>query len=547
MFKRSLMLLVLCCWQSLPVQAALEDEIFTIMQSVHQGEPVQFMAEPVRAGDILDVFYAGREYAPAWEGYDYIKQVLAEVAGSEQEGLNPEDYHYSALLQLVEDYRASGERNQRVRAQFDVLLSDGILLYARHLQEGKVDPGAVEESWNFSRREFDPQTVASRLSEAIKTRKVVEILEDMKPDVEFYGLMKNELQRFKGLEKQYVFQPVPDDTVLKPGMQHPNVAALREQLARLGLASRTTATPDVFDDALRDSVEQFQRLHAVDVDGVVGGQSFRALNVSYADRADQIRLNLDRVRWVQDDRTEEMVLVNIAGYEMYYFRDDEVAWRTDVMVGTIRNETPIFHASMSYLVLNPTWTVPRSIIRKSLFAKFAADPGYVKAHNYKLYDSEGVEADPASMDWASYSRNRFPYRVVQQPGPGNALGRVKFMFPNKHAVYLHDTPSRALFSRTDRAFSHGCVRVKDPLNFADLLLEDNTDWNRQRIDETVSVTEQHSPEQTVLRLKKPVDVMLMYWTVSPTIDGDLQFHPDVYQRDPKSLASLKETPHWARL
>jgi murein L,D-transpeptidase YcbB/YkuD len=210
------------------------------------------------------------------------------------------------------------------------------------------------------------------------------------------------------------------------------------------------------------------------------------------------------------------------------------------MVGAIRTQTPIFRADMSYLEFNPTWTVPRSIIRKSLYGKFAADPNYISEHQYKLYSSDGAEVDPQSLDWSQYSANRFPFRVVQQPGPGNALGRVKFMFPNKYAVYLHDTPSKALFSRTARAFSHGCVRVRDPMHFASLLLADESGWNRERIDQVVD-----SEERTVVRFGDPVDIMLMYWTTGPDLASGIKFHPDIYSRDPRSLELLKEKPRWS--
>ena len=271
----------------------------------------------------------------------------------------------------------------------------------------------------------------------------------------------------------------------------------------------------------------------------MGRDSFRELNTTLAQRIDQIRLNLDRVRWVQDELVDELVVVNIPAYELYFFRDAALEWQTDVMVGTIRTQTPIFRADMSYLEFNPTWTVPRSIIARSLYAKFAADPAYLAQHDYRLYNSDGAPVDPMDIDWENTSPNRFPYRVVQQPGSGNALGRVKFMFPNKYAIYLHDTPSKALFSRTARAFSAGCVRVRDPLKFAELLLRDEDGWDRERIAAVID-----SGERTVVRFGTPVDVMLMYWTASPDLVSGIKFHPDIYHRDARSLELLEEEPGW---
>jgi murein L,D-transpeptidase YcbB/YkuD len=523
-------------------QASPRDEIFDLFDILNQGEQPQILPEPVNASSTLELFYAARDYEPAWQGYEYVKRVLEELAASEREGLNPDDYHYRMLTSLVDEYFVSRDRDDRdrFRAAFDVLLSDGVLLYARHLQEGKVDPTRVEPTWNFPRRDFDPQRVALALAEAIDQRSVVKRLNQFKPQLRFYRLMKEELVRYRSLAEQYDALTLPEDTVLKPGMRHPNVAVLRELLARLGYDEVEGGEAEFFDDDLETAVKAFQGRHSVDADGVVGRDSFRELNTTYKQRIDQIRLNLDRVRWVQDGLVDELVVVNIPGYELYFFQDSALEWQTDVMVGTIRTQTPIFRADMSYLEFNPTWTVPRSIIQQSLYGKFAADPDYISEHQYKLYSSDGVEVDPQSLDWSQYSANRFPFRVVQQPGPGNALGRVKFMFPNKYAVYLHDTPSKTLFSRTSRAFSHGCVRVRDPMHFASLLLADESGWNRERIDQVVD-----SGERTVVRFGKPVDIMLMYWTTGPDLVSGIKFHPDIYSRDPRSLELLKEKPRWS--
>lgn len=522
-------------------QASPRDEILDIFDALNHADDPEILQEPVYASDTLGLFYGERDYEPAWQGYEYIKRVLGELAASEKEGLNPDDYHYDTLVSLADKFLAAvdGTDRERFRAAFDVLLSDGVLLYARHLQEGKIDPSRVEATWNFPRRDFNPRRVALALEEAIEQKAVVKRLNEFKPELRFYRLMKQELARYRALADQFDALTLPEDTVLKPGMRHPNVALLREQLTRFGYQGVEGADTEFFDDGLATAVKGFQRSHSLDPDGVVGRDSFRELNTTYEQRVDQIRLNLDRVRWVQDELVDELVVVNIPAYELYFFQDAALRWQTDVMVGTIRTQTPIFRADMSYLEFNPTWTVPRSIIARSLYAKFAADPAYVAEHDYTLYNSDGVAVDPMEIDWANTSRNRFPYRVVQQPGANNALGRVKFMFPNRYAIYLHDTPSKALFSRTARAFSAGCVRVRDPLKFAELLLRDENGWGREKIDAVVG-----GGERTVVRFKTPVDVMLMYWTTSPELVSGIKFHPDIYNRDTRSLELLQEKPRW---
>jgi murein L,D-transpeptidase YcbB/YkuD len=285
---------------------------------------------------------------------------------------------------------------------------------------------------------------------------------------------------------------------------------------------------------LAEAVRQFQHDHGIDVDGVVGKQSFDFLNMSHQKRVDSLRVNMDRLRWIARDVSDDYVVVNIAGFELYYIRNHDLVWETPVMTGTVRHQTPVFTKRLKYLEFNPTWTVPRSIIGRSLLPKFRANPQYVLDNDYVLYDRQGQAVDPHSIDWQAYNISNFPYRVGQQPGEKNALGRVKFIFPNEYAIYLHDTPSRALFYRNARAFSSGCVRVKNPLKFAEMLLDDPEEWPLDQVEALVASRE---PQQRVF-MERDVDIMLMYWTTSPTSGGQLQFHSDVYGKDLAALADL---------
>lgn len=521
------------------VNADPRTEIIDIVEASSVGEERHLLPEPVRARELIDVFYDKRDYQLAWNDGDQIRQVLDILADSSLHGLNPEDYHYNALKELETEWHSKFLGRDRLRARFDVLLSDGVLLYARHQSEGKVDPAQLESSWNFSRRSWNPESVASNLSKAIDEGSAAAALKSLEPQFQFYQVLRNNLLALRQLDDKYGFVAIPEDVVLKPGTTHPNVAILREKLSQLSLWQGNNTANDLYDDELVAAVKRFQTMHSLTADGVVGRNSFRELNTTYPQRIDQVRINMDRLRWINNSLADHMVLVNIAGYELYYFVGGEMKWETDVMVGTTQNETPIFQSRMKYLVFNPTWTVPRSIIYKSLFKKMRDKPGYITRHNYKLYDSDGEEADPAKIKWSSYTPGNFPYRVVQQPGPDNALGRVKFIFPNKHAVYLHDTPSRSLFARTDRAFSHGCIRVENPLHFAELLLEDKSKWSLAEIDAVIE-----SGDSKVVHLQEPLEVMLMYWTASPAPDGQVQFHPDVYERDEKTLSALNAEPRW---
>ena len=308
------------------------------------------------------------------------------------------------------------------------------------------------------------------------------------------------------------------------------------------LARRLTVTRDfnpgsatsdttLYDGELVAAVQRFQQRHGLAADGSLGPATLEAMNVTAEQRVEQIRANLERARWVLYDPASEFIVVNIAGFRAYLVRGDEVVWRSKVQVGRPYTQTPVFAAKMTYLVFNPTWTVPPGILRKETLPAIRRDPGYLAARNMDMFDPAGNVVDAATVDWATVRGTGF--RVVQRPGPSNALGRMKFMFPNEHLVYLHDTPSRDLFERDSRAFSHGCIRVEDVYGLALQLL--GSRWDRERTDKLIAT----GKSETVI-LDKPVPVMLLYWTTEIDAAGRVSFFPDVYSRDAAVIAALAQ-------
>ena len=487
---------------------------------------------------IIEAFYSDDNYQPVWVDREQAVRVLEVLAGAAEDGLNPEDYHYTSLKAMLDQSDVNWATGSLSRALFDILLSDGVILYIRHLSQGKVDPRQMDPSFNYSRLEFNPANISTALRTAVSEDTIDDIMEQARPRQGFYQQMKMALANYRDLASRETFLDIPDDVVLKPGNDHVNVLALRQRLVETGHLNSGSKASTLFDEQLEEAVRRFQKDNDLDVDSIVGKQSYALLNLSWADRVDALRLNMDRLRWIYRDISDDVIVVNIAGFELYYLRDNALVWDTPVMTGTIQHQTPVFTERLKYLEFNPTWTVPRSIIRRSLFPKFSANPQYVVDNNYDLIDRDGQDVDPLAIDWSAYSDRNFPYGVVQQPGENNALGRVKFIFPNQHAIYLHDTPSRALFSRSSRAFSAGCVRVKNPLQFAEILLDDPDKWSLQQIRDLVA---SGKPKERVY-LPRKVDVMLLYWTTSPTSDGRVQFHPDVYNKDPAMLAALNAPP-----
>ena len=326
------------------------------------------------------------------------------------------------------------------------------------------------------------------------------------------------------------YEPVPGGPVLKLGVVDPRTPILRRRLAASGDLAPHAVSGEEFDEILEAAVARFQRRHRIEDDGVVGAGTLEALNVPVEARIDQIRVNLERGRWVLDEIQGDLVLVDIAGFELRYYEASREVWRTRVQVGRPYRRTPVFRSAIRYVEVNPTWTVPPGILRRDILPKLREDPGYLASKQMRIFDTSGREVDPNSVDW---SQERFPYRFVQDPGPANALGRIKFMFPNSHFVFLHDTPSRALFERNDRTFSSGCIRVQDPLELADLLFDDSEEWDRSRFEAFIE-----SRETRAVTLPEPVTVVLLYWTVDTPPDGSVHFKRDPYDRDRMLLEAL---------
>ena len=288
---------------------------------------------------------------------------------------------------------------------------------------------------------------------------------------------------------------------------------------------------DVFDEGVQQAVRDFQIAHGEDPDGIVGSKTIAAMNVSVLDRIDQLRVNLERARWIGELRDERHIIVNIAGYYAAVIEDGRPVWTTRVIVGDEYTRTPVFLDEIEYLEFNPTWTAPRSIIQNELAPKIIADPRYLERNDYYLAEANGRRVSPSSVDFSTLTPRNFRYWVVQEPGDKNALGRVKFMFPNAHSVYMHDTPSRQLFDKTKRTFSHGCIRTENPLELAELLLSDQG-WDAARIQSVLA-----SGQRTRVPLETSVPVAVLYWTADPTPSG-VRFYPDIYGRDAAVLEAL---------
>ncbi len=504
------------------------EEIRKSISLIRDGGVVSNRDGQIASVIVLPALYERRDYMPVWTNPLAADQLIDILGNIDKDGLNSQDYHLSTLQVLRTEL--SGKSDPVTRAEYDLLLSDSLIRLGYHLQDGKVDPEELDANWNLSHTLGDLDSILA-MSRAIELASLPQLVDELRPGNPIYIGLKKALARYRQIEAQGGWPQIADGPTLKPGMSGERVNAVRRRLSASGELHGDTLS-NQFDDQLENAVKHFQQNHGLTADGIVGPGTLAAMNVPLKARIDQIRANLERARWVLRNLPESYVITDIAGFRVNYSRDGEQLWSTRAQVGKPYRKTPVFRDTIRYLEINPTWTVPPTILKQDTLPKIRKDPDYLRKKDMEVLTFSGKPVDPASIDWSQYPAKPFPYLIRQRPGPKNALGRIKFMFPNKHAVYLHDTPSRGLFERDTRAFSSGCIRVQHPFEFAELLLDDPA-WTKERLLEVVG-----SRKTTKISLKEPVTVLLLYWTIDANADGDVVFKPDIYDRDPAIIKAL---------
>jgi len=486
----------------------------------------------VASGALLADVYERRGFKPAWSGIDRMEALIVLVRATAADGLDPEDYHLSGLERVHEMLANGRELNAQERAALDIALTDSLIRLGYHQRFGKVNPYDLDPEWNFS-RELRGQDPATAIQEAFDADSLTDFRDEMFPRVELYRQLQSFLAEYRRIAAAGGWPQVPEGPTLRPGDSDERLQALMQRLAVTGdLEEGARIDVSAYGGELEAAVKNFQERHDLDADGIVGPATLRALNIPVEQRIDQIRVNLERARWVLDNLEDDFIIVNIAGFRAYLYRNRKPEWSTRVVVGKTYHKTPVFRSEMKYVVFNPTWTVPYSIATKEMLPRIKQDPSYLGDRNFEVRNRNGDVIDPASIDWSKVTRNSFPYTFVQRPGTNNALGEIKFIFPNQHSVYLHDTPSKSLFSRSGRTFSHGCVRVEHPFDFAEVLLGPDG-WDAERVQ-----AERMRRETKSVFLSKPMPVLLLYWTAEVGGDGQIRFYEDVYERDQNILDAL---------
>jgi murein L,D-transpeptidase YcbB/YkuD len=498
------------------------------VELLRDGVELSIADRTIVAAPLVAGLYERRGFALVWTDPVDRLALLQAVMASAADGLRPADFHAEALA-VLEQRAAAGSLDAEGRIGFDILLTDAYFTLLNQLDHGKLEPTKLDENWHLTRA-MRGRDAVELVDEALRDGDVATLVDLARHRHPFYWTLRSALRHYNYLAATGGWPTVPEGPTLKPGMRDVRVVALRRRLARSGDYDGISVTdPALYDDGLAAAVRGFQERHGLAVDGAVGKDTLAELNVPVAARIDQIRVNLERARWVLGAFDGEFVLDNIAGAYVNVIRDDKVLWESRVIVGKPYTETPVFRADMRYIVVNPTWNVTPTIARQELFPKIRKDPSYLAKNNLDLVDGNGARVDPTTVNFAG----RLPFRIVQRAGDDNALGKIKFMFPNQHNVYLHDTPRRDLFSRSRRTFSHGCVRVQNPLELAEAILRREPGWDPAAFQALVD-----SGRTRTINLRQPLPVLILYWTVDPHVSGDIRFHADVYRRDAPLLRAL---------
>jgi murein L,D-transpeptidase YcbB/YkuD len=516
-------------------QSDVRESIRVEIEQLRESGVLSIGGVDIAAGNLLAEVYERRNFAPNWTDRDEILELITVIENAARDGLNTADYHLEEVEFVYRELGAGNLTSPREQAALDVMLTDSLFRLGYHQRFGKVNPQNLDPTWNF-RRELNDQSPALVMQQAMDAPSLSEFIDNLVPRGPVYRELQIALVEYRELAASGGWPSITDGPTLKPGATDTRLGAIARRLAVTGDISdvRTFAAITEYDEVLEAGVRKFQARHGLASDGVIGPVTLRAMNVPIEHRIEQLRLNLERARWVFDDISENFIVVNIAGFRAYLVRDGKITWVTKVQVGKTYHQTPVFRDEMKYVVFNPTWTVPYSIATKEMLPRIKNEPTYFQNRDFDVKNRSGENVDPADIDWTKLSRGNFPYTFVQRPGPRNALGRVKFIFPNEHSVYLHDTPSKSLFDRSERTFSHGCVRVSNPFELAELLLGPKG-WDSEKITATLD-----SAKTTTVYLPEPLPVLLLYWTAEIGPGGDIHFYSDVYERDQRIVKALDE-------
>jgi murein L,D-transpeptidase YcbB/YkuD len=487
----------------------------------------------------LTEIYHGNGLQPFWirNGKPGMRaaDVLAVLEDAESHGLDPDSY----FIDKIHQYWNSKDTVGLVR--LDILLTLGMIRYVADQREGRMEPREVDPELFAAARDVEVDWDLLRQT-AFEAPDMKAFLGQQAPPFLQYRELQNKLAEYRALAVKGGWPSIPAGNALKPGMEDQRVTIARKRLAATGELAPENMDSAVFDTALAEAVKRFQKRHNLKPDGVVGNQTLAAMNVPVTARIEQIIINMERYRWLKRQMSDHLVAVNIAGFEAFAGKPGKFDLKMPVIVGKKYHKTPVFSDTIKYVVINPYWNLTPSIARNETLPRLKKDPHYLEKHNMRIFQGWGLDApelDATTIDWSKVSKkNMNRYHIRQDPGPDNALGTLKLVFPNKYNVYLHDTPAHGLFKQERRVFSHGCIRMDRPAEMAAWVLGgEEKGWSLARVNEIVA-----SRKRQVAVLDQPMPVYILYRTafVNPK-DNTLYFYEDIYGRDQLLAKALFDT------
>jgi len=485
--------------------------------------------EKLLAKKSINVIYSQVGFKQIWTQESEIKKFIDGVAKANEEGLNPEDYHYESLVKIQLNKLLSADQ----KAERDLLLTDAFLIYSSHLLSGKVNPELIKAEWYVQKKEGDPLAL---FIDNIATNNFESAIQSIMPKNKRYIELKKSLAEYKLIQQKGGWNEIAVGQNISVGMYDQRITAIKKRLTITNDYNLKPLqdTSTLYSKELAQAVIAFQKRHGFPADGKIDLPTIKTMNITVDSRIKQIELNLERLRWMPQEYGNYYIMVNIANFDLNVIKNGEIEVTHKIIAGKPARKTPAFSSKVSYLVFNPTWTVPPTILRKDVIPEVRKSTQYLVDKNINVYNNQGQKLLLDTINWNSNSVYAFTYR--QEAGPKNALGAVKFMFPNSFNVYLHDTPSKELFAKSERAFSSGCIRVESPLKLAEYLLNDNEKWNANKIQKIID----SNITQTVQLQERP-QVHILYLT-SWSKENTTFFRKDVYDRDDVLYAALTEKP-----
>lgn len=466
-------------------------------------------------------------------------QLVGIIENIHKDGLNKEHYHFEAIKKdLNESQSRFQNQNPERLVELDLLLTSSYFILASDLLNGRLNPNKFDDKWIPDVRN---KNLKKYFRDALEENEIAASLKKLGPKHPQYNHLKKALEDYRQLKSESDWHPLQTHTYLKTGDSSKIVPNIRNRLYLLGDLKVKDSKPkkeNIFGKDIKEAVKRFQERHGLIADGIVGPVTLEHLNIPLDEKITRIKLNLERIRWLPESFGEKYILINIPEFRLKVYHQHSKVADMKVIVGKEYRSTPIFNDRITYLVFNPTWTLPLSIARRDKLEKIKEDPEYLIRNNYEVYEDWNKSSeplDPLEVVWEDMDEETFNYRIVQKPGPWNALGQVKFMMKNDMAIYLHDTPTENLFHNDERMFSSGCIRVERPFELARFLLRETEELPSQKIEEY-----RRKEGPVSVSLEKDMPVYIIYNTVWVDEQGEIHFLEDIYKHDEMHLASLEE-------